>query len=40
VYYRLAEDFPAPLREHCLPRLIELSQTGDGEELSTSGELS
>lgn len=33
VYYRLAEGFPQPLREHCLRRLIELSQvpTGDGE---------
>ena len=26
VYYRLAEGFPAPLREHCLRRLVELSQ--------------
>lgn len=26
VYYRLAEGFPGPLREHCLRRLIELSQ--------------
>jgi DNA-binding transcriptional ArsR family regulator len=26
VYYRLAEGFPEPLREHCLRRLIELSQ--------------
>jgi len=33
VYYRLAEGFPQPLREHCLRRLIELSQVppGDGE---------
>jgi DNA-binding transcriptional ArsR family regulator len=29
VYYRLAEGFPAPLREHCLRRLIELSQVPD-----------
>ena len=26
LYYRLAEGFPAPLREHCLKQLIELSQ--------------
>jgi DNA-binding transcriptional ArsR family regulator len=26
VYYRLADGFPEPLREHCLRRLIELSQ--------------
>jgi DNA-binding transcriptional ArsR family regulator len=26
VYYRLADGFPQPLREHCLRRLIELSQ--------------
>jgi DNA-binding transcriptional ArsR family regulator len=38
VYYRLPEDFPAPLREHCLRRLIELSHTGDGEELSPAPE--
>jgi ArsR family transcriptional regulator, lead/cadmium/zinc/bismuth-responsive transcriptional repressor len=35
VYYRLADNFPQPLREHCLRRLIELSRTGDGDELST-----
>jgi DNA-binding transcriptional ArsR family regulator len=29
VYYRLAEGFPAPLREHCLRRLIEISQAPD-----------
>lgn len=33
VYYRLAEDFPAPLREHCLRRLVDLSHTHDGDEL-------
>jgi hypothetical protein len=27
VFYRLAEGFPEPLREHCLRRLIELSRT-------------
>ena len=26
VYYRLAEGFPEPLREHCLRRLIDLSR--------------
>jgi DNA-binding transcriptional ArsR family regulator len=26
-YYRLADGFPDPLREHCLRRLIELSRT-------------
>jgi DNA-binding transcriptional ArsR family regulator len=32
VYYRLADDFPQPLREHCLRRLVELSRaTGDDE---------
>jgi DNA-binding transcriptional ArsR family regulator len=25
VYYRLAEGFPEPLREHCLRKLVELS---------------
>ncbi len=32
VYYRLADGFPHPLREHCLHQLVELSQvpsTGD-----------
>jgi DNA-binding transcriptional ArsR family regulator len=31
VHYRLADNFPRPLREHCLRRLIELSRTGDGD---------
>ena len=26
VYFRLADDFPEPLREHCLRRLVELSR--------------
>lgn len=26
VYYRLAEGFPEPLREHCLGRLVEFSK--------------
>ncbi len=25
IHYRLADDFPAPLREHCLRRLLELN---------------
>ncbi len=29
-FYRLAEDFPAPLREHCLRRLVELTTTPSG----------
>lgn len=32
IYYRLADDFPTPLREHCLRRLIDLTRTGDGGE--------
>lgn len=28
VYYRLAEGFPEPLRQHCLHRLVDLSHTG------------
>jgi DNA-binding transcriptional ArsR family regulator len=37
VYYRLAEDFPEPLREYCLRKLVEMSRTGDGDgdELDT-----
>lgn len=31
VFYRLADGFPDPLREHCLRRLIELSQVPDSE---------
>lgn len=26
VYYRLAEGFPEPLRDHCLRRLVELTR--------------
>lgn len=26
VYYRLAEGFPEPLREHCLRQLVEMSR--------------
>ena len=29
VFYRLADDFPAPLLEHCLRRLVRLSRTDD-----------
>ena len=33
VYYRLAPDFPEPLRDHCLRKLVELTRTStdDGE---------
>jgi ArsR family transcriptional regulator, lead/cadmium/zinc/bismuth-responsive transcriptional repressor len=31
VFYRLTEDFPAPLREHCLRRLVELSRRAPDE---------
>ena len=31
VYYRLADGFPDPLREHCLRQLIELSRVPDSE---------
>lgn len=27
VYYRLAEGFPEPLRQHCLHRLVELTRS-------------
>jgi len=26
VFYKLADGFPEPLREHCLRRLVEISQ--------------
>lgn len=29
VFYRLADDFPAPLLEHCLRQLVRLSRTDD-----------
>lgn len=35
VYYRLAEGFPAPLREHCLAQLIELAQRPGPEDDTT-----
>lgn len=31
VYNRLADDFPAPLRDHCLRQLIALTYTADDE---------
>jgi hypothetical protein len=39
IYYRLADNFPAPLREHCLRRLVELTRTHDGDELLTDEEV-
>lgn len=35
IYYRLAAEFPEPLREHCLRRLVELTRRHDGDELLT-----
>ncbi len=33
VYYRLAEDFPEPLREHCMRQLIDLTRhTADQDD--------
>jgi DNA-binding transcriptional ArsR family regulator len=32
VYYRLAEGFPEPLREHCLRQLIEMSRAPVDDE--------
>lgn len=31
VYYRLSDDFPQPLLEHCLRRLVDLSRREDGD---------
>jgi ArsR family transcriptional regulator, lead/cadmium/zinc/bismuth-responsive transcriptional repressor len=31
VFNRLAADFPAPLRDHCLRQLIALTHTGDDQ---------
>lgn len=31
VYYRLAEGFPEPLRQHCLRSLIEMAPSADDE---------
>lgn len=30
--YRLADDFPEPLREHCLRQLVELSRSPEDED--------
>jgi DNA-binding transcriptional ArsR family regulator len=38
IYYRLADEFPTPLREHCLRRLVELTRAHDGDELLTEEE--
>ncbi len=32
VFYRLAADFPAPLRQHCLPQLVAITRTTAGGE--------
>jgi len=32
VYYRLAEDFPEPLREHCMRQLIDLTRHAAGQD--------
>jgi ArsR family transcriptional regulator, lead/cadmium/zinc/bismuth-responsive transcriptional repressor len=32
VYYRLAEGFPEPLRQHCLRQLIEMSRAPVDDE--------
>ena len=32
VFNRLADDFPAPLRDHCLRQLVELTHSGDQED--------
>lgn len=32
VYNRLAEDFPAPLRDHCLRQLVDLTRTDIPDE--------
>lgn len=32
VYYRLADGFPEPLRDHCLRKLVELSKTPATDE--------
>ena len=32
VFNRLADDFPAPLRDHCLRQLVALTHTDDAED--------
>jgi len=39
IYYRLADDFPAALRQHCLHGLVELTRTRDGGEMLTHEEV-
>jgi DNA-binding transcriptional ArsR family regulator len=39
VYNRLADDFPAPLRDHCLHQLIALTHTGDNSDGTDNAEL-
>ena len=39
IYYRLADDFPEPLREHCLRRLVELTRSQNGDEFLTEDEV-
>ena len=39
IYYRLADDFPEPLREHCLRRLVELTRSHDGDEFLPKDEV-
>lgn len=36
VYYRLAEGFPEPLREHCLRQLIEMTHRPVDDDIPTS----
>ena len=33
VFYRLADDFPQPLREHCLRKLVDLTRTSPDDDL-------
>lgn len=33
IYYRLADEFPAALRRHCLHGLVELTRAHDGGEM-------
>jgi ArsR family transcriptional regulator, lead/cadmium/zinc/bismuth-responsive transcriptional repressor len=37
VYNRLAKDFPAPLRDHCLRQLVALSYQADEEPEESAG---
>ncbi len=33
VYYRLTEEFPQPLRDHCLRRLVEMSRGAADDDI-------